>query len=217
MEVGFCAVPVPERLDTSSVLQLEDSLERALADHTGRVVVLRGRPGTFCEGMSLEPTEGGERARELHAGLEAFARCLHLLRTSSKPTMAVVEGIALGGGMGVAAACDFVLATEDATFGLPEALWGLTPAIVRPALLSRMRPQTLRLLALTAWARPAVELYRLGLVDQVVPAAALEGAVRSAVRAFARARTSAVVALRRLEESAPSEGGGWRVAPGRRR
>jgi enoyl-CoA hydratase/carnithine racemase len=116
---------------------------------------------------------------------------------SPRPTLAVVDGPAIGGGLGLAAACDFVLATERASFGLPEALYGLAPAIIRPALLTRLSTQQLNVLFFTGHARPADVAADLGLVDRVVPLERLATARREIVRQLHRARTESVMASRR--------------------
>jgi enoyl-CoA hydratase/carnithine racemase len=107
----------------------------------------------------------------------------------------VVDGPAQGGGVGVAAAADFVLASERSSFALPEVLFGLIPAMVLPVLLERIRPQLARRWALTAESQGPSEALAAGLVDRVVPSAELERAERRVVRELSRARPAAVRAL----------------------
>ncbi|MBV9582408.1 MAG: enoyl-CoA hydratase/isomerase family protein, partial [Chloroflexi bacterium] len=114
---------VPEALDAGRLDALTRAVQEAMLDDGIRVIVLLGKTdGVFCLGMDFGMVAEGERAV---GGATAMARCLHTLRASPKPTVALVDGQALGGGLGLAAACDYVLATERATFGLPELLVGL--------------------------------------------------------------------------------------------
>ena len=111
-------------------------------------------------------------------------------------------------GSALLAACDFVLATDRARFGLPEALYGLAPAVIRPALLTRPTPQNLNMLLFTCHARGAEEAKALGLVDRVVaPGGELQRkAGRTSLRQFRRARSQTVVAARRWNAAGDRRG-----------
>jgi enoyl-CoA hydratase/carnithine racemase len=91
------------------------------------------------------------------------------LLTAPRPTLAVIDGPALGAGLGLAAACDVVVASERSTFGLPEALYGLAPAIIRPALMTRLTIQQLNMLLFTCHSRSAQEARALGLTASIRP------------------------------------------------
>ena len=189
-------IRVPESLDAARAHRLADAVE-ASGDP---VIVLVGGPETFCRGMDLAALVADEDA--IRTGVEAFARAVRAIRTSGRPVIAVVEGAALGGGVGIAAAADMVLATSHATFGLPEAVFGLVPGVVMPILLERMLPQKARWLALTGHARSAAEALGLGLVDAIVAEDRLEVAVRHAIRQLSRAGSSAVGSLKRSFDDA---------------
>jgi len=80
-----------------------------------------------------------------------------MMHQAPKPLLAAVDGRSIGGGMGLACACDWVVATERATFALPELLWGLMPAIIWPVLTDRMAPHVVRHWTLCAHSRSALE------------------------------------------------------------
>ncbi|MEO8551680.1 MAG: enoyl-CoA hydratase-related protein [Kofleriaceae bacterium] len=184
-----------ERLDEACVRSLARGLEVAIAERAD-AIVLEGSPGQFCLGMDFttmaEPDESMRRTRLL-----GFAAVIRGLLAIPIPTLAVVVGPALGGGLGLAAACDYVLATDRARFGLPEALYGLAPAIIRPALLGRLTPQRLRMLVVTCGSRTATEGLALGLADELVGLDALAAARMRALRQLRRANPATVAALRR--------------------
>ena len=182
--------PLGEQAVESALFALE-----AAADSDARVFVLEGCAGHFCSGMDLSAVEATA------ARLQRFAALLGALVRSPRPTIAAVDGAALGGGLGIAAACDFVLATDRSSFGLPEALYGLSPAIIRPVLLGRLTPQRLRLLVLSCRSRTADEAAALGLVDRVVPGGSFAAARRAAIRELGRASTDGVRACRRWDEA----------------
>jgi len=154
-----------------------DRLVESLASDTGaRLVVLEGGAGVFCEGGALDDAEEARPRR--------FAALLAALERDRRPVVALVDGPALGAGAGLAAAADVVIATPRATFGLPETLLGLIPAMVFPALARRIGIPRARRLALGAEPLTADEAFRVGLVDDVSgdPEAALARHARRLAR-----------------------------------
>ena len=123
--------------------------------------------------------------------MHAFVQALLAVRCGA-PAVAYVDGEARGGGVGLAAACDLVLATPRATFALPEALFGLVPGAIRPILEERMAPQKVRRLALLAGSIGAEEALALGLVDRIV---ADESEAAGPMRALARAERGAALQI----------------------
>ena len=177
-------VLVPERLDASTVRSLDAALQGGI--ESGEPVALRGGD-PFCSGLALDSVDAG-------ADLRGFARLLHRLRTAPVPSVALVEGSCLAGGLGLAAACDVVLATRRARFGLSEALLGLVPATIWPLLQERVAPQRLRLLALRGSSLDAHAALGLGLVDRIVEEP--ERALRQELRALRRAAPRSVAWLK---------------------
>src|SRR5919106_1480067 len=140
-------IEVPPALDARSTEGLAAGIERAAAEPLG-VIVLAGGDGTFCRGIDfmalLAAEDAGALEDECARSVEAFVHCVWLLRSCGRPVVAAVDGETLGGGVGLVAACDLVVATERSTFGMPEMLFGLIPAITLPVLLERMTPQKAR-------------------------------------------------------------------------
>jgi enoyl-CoA hydratase/carnithine racemase len=172
-------IAVPPALDAASVA----ALRAALAGDAG--IVLRGTADAFCRGLGAEP--GLETLRHM-------AGCLLDVRLRRSPVVALVEGEALGGGLGLAAAADVVIAGPHARFGVPEALFGLLPAIIRPLLEERVLPQPLRRLILTGETIDAEEARRLGLADVVAPD--VEAQLARTLRSLGRAEPGAVARWR---------------------
>ncbi|MEA3209663.1 MAG: methylglutaconyl-CoA hydratase [Chthoniobacter sp.] len=182
---GVERITLPVVLNRASVRELAADLQR-VSSGSAPVVVIEGRDGTFCRGLDLA-MPGSADAR---TGIASLVECLHMLRQLAKPTIALVDGVAIGGGVGLAAACDLVIASERATFGLPELLYGFVPAIVLPFLLERLSPQKLRLAGLSARTFSAAEAVACGLADVLPSDPPAE--LRAAVRRFSRAQPSAV-------------------------
>jgi enoyl-CoA hydratase/carnithine racemase len=176
-------VIIGERLDTACVRALLAAVAGARD-----VLVIEGEPGRFCLGMDFAGDHG-------HASLTGFAGMLRALLLCPVPTLAIIDGPALGGGLGIAAACDVVLASERSCFGLPEALYGLAPAIIRPALLRRLSPAALGMMVATCASRDVHEAHRLGLVDEIGTDP------RPILRNLRRARHETIAALRRWDDA----------------
>ena len=195
LKMGPSVITLPERLDPASVEAMRVQLA-ASAD--APAIILEGIPGRFCLGMDFVETAapGMAGSGKLRQSLEYFASFLGELLSAPRPTLAVIDGAALGGGLGLAAACDFVLASERSTFSLPEALYGLAPAIIRPALMTRLNIQKLNMLLFTCHSRNAKEAEVIGLVDRVVPIDQLEKTKRDITRQFRRARNETVITAR---------------------
>lgn len=183
-------------IDPAGVAALERILEAAEASPACRVLVLEGEAGRFCLGMDIGEVASNP-SLDLNTEVHRFAACLRLLRTSSKLVITVIDGAAVAGGLGLAAAGDVAIATARSTFGLPELVLGLLPAVVLPVLLERMPPQKVRLVALSSGV-DANEALGLGLIDRVVgDEAALERAVRGVIKQALRCNPAAVNGLKR--------------------
>lgn len=161
-----------------------------------RVLVLEGEGADFCAGLDLDDVDADEDAA---AGVRELAAWLRELDRAPFVVVAVVRGRALGGGLGLAAVADVVLADESASFGLPEALVGLIPAVVFPYVARRVGVARARALALTARPLGAAEALRVGLVDEL--ASDLDASLRRLRARLERADASALAAIKSLVSS----------------
>lgn len=160
-EAGHVAIGGP------GVAQLEDLLQRAEADAGCRAVVITSDGGAeFCRGMDLEALARGGEPNQRAESIARFARVLGLLRGLRAATVCVVDGAASGGGVGLAAACDLVLAGPGASFILPELYFGLVPAVILPVIGERIGLARARWLALTGERLDVDAAVRLGLADE---------------------------------------------------
>jgi methylglutaconyl-CoA hydratase len=149
-----------------------------------RVAVLAGAGKVFCAGADLDwmskmvaysHDENVRDARALTTMLEA-------LDTLPIPLVGRVQGAALGGGAGLAAVCDIVVAADDAVFGFTEAKLGILPAAISPYAIAKIGRSAARELFLTAARFSADRARQIGLVHAVVPAADLDTTIDACVR-----------------------------------
>ena len=157
--------------------ELVGQLRRALVDlpesrHL-KLVTLAGAGADFSFGASVPEHAPEHIARVLPDFHEVIDELMHL----PMPTAAIVRGRCLGGGFELALACDFILASDDATFGLPEIALGVFPPVGSVLLPKRVGAAAATSAVLTGASRSAREWQQLGLVELVAPAASLRAAV----------------------------------------
>jgi cyclohexa-1,5-dienecarbonyl-CoA hydratase len=162
-------------LDIATLRELHAALDSALNDPEVRVVEFSGAgEKAFSAGTEIRdhvPECAPEMLREFHALVRAVI-------ASHYPTVAVVRGHCLGGGMELALACDFILASSSARFGQPEIKVGAFPPVAA-ILLPKMIPEKRALeMILTGEPVTAEEAFRLGLVNRVASEAALDDEVQ---------------------------------------
>ena len=169
---------------------LIDAIDRgvqALAADAGvRVVVLAGRGRSFSAGADLDWMR---RAADYTPGrnrdeAEALARMLRNLAELPRPTIARVHGAAIGGGLGLVAACDIAIAGEQAVFATSEVKFGLVPATIGPYVLRAIGPRQAARYFLTAEQITPGRAREIGLVHDVVAGDALDAAVEAMAQAL---------------------------------
>lgn len=162
-------------LSDAMVQVLGEALAEAAQIEGLRAVVLRGAGGHFCAGgdfsgfkrLIAEPRpEAGPDP--IAVANRRFGALLEQLAACPVPTIAIVEGAALGGGVGLAAACNVVLASDTASFGMPEVTLGLPPAQIAPFVADRIGAGPALRLLLTGRRISAAEAMALGLSDEML-------------------------------------------------
>jgi len=189
----------PERhnpLSTAAMAEFAASIDRAAADAAVRVIVVTGAGDKAF-------SAGGDLAGDFvddpmgrHSDRAALADAFRALRKAGKPTIARINGHALGGGFGVAVGCDIGIAVDSATLGMPEIDVGLWPMMVI-AVVQRAMPHKAALeLMMTGRRLSADEAMSLGLVSRVVASAALDAVVDETVDTLS-SKSSAVLQMGR--------------------
>ncbi len=165
----FNRVSHKNSIDTGFLVEFGRVLDE-VEQEPANVVTMSGRGEYFSSGMDFtEVVAAGVHGagKEVEESCARYFRILQRLASMPKIVVALVDGKALAGGIGLVAASDFVVATPSASFALPELFWGLIPAMVMPFLIRRMgyhRAYKLALMSLTAGADKALDI---GLVDEV--------------------------------------------------
>jgi len=187
-------------LNEELLAAIETALEVLEKDATVRVLVLAGRGPAFCAGGDLARMEKAARMTKARSRREAarFAKLLYRLRGYPKPIVARVHGPAVAGGMGLAAACDLVVAAQEAEFALPETRIGLVPAMISPYLVRAMGAAQARRFMLTGERIAAAEAKRIGFAHECVPLAELDATVEWLSARLAQAGPAALASTKKL-------------------
>ncbi len=156
---------------------LREALQRAQDDSAVLVLLIRGAGKDFCAGMDLsEVLRSGDDEATALASARRLGELYIAMHRHPKPIVAAVQGRALGGGAGIATACDLIVANESAQFGYPEVKLGFVPAIVATMLRRAVNERQAMELALTGEPLNAPRAYAIGLINRVFPDAEFDAA-----------------------------------------
>lgn len=170
VQVTMARATVFNAFDELMIEELHDAFKKLGADNRVRAVVLAGEGRHFSAGADLQWMQRASKA-SLEWNLEdarRFASMLACIESLAKPTVARVQGAALGGGFGLACACDIALAADNASFSVSEAKFGILPAVIGPYVINAVGKRQAKRLALTATRIAADEALALGVVQRVV-------------------------------------------------
>jgi methylglutaconyl-CoA hydratase len=165
-----------------------------------RVVVIAGAGKMFCAGADVTWMSKalGYTEEENIRDATAMSRMFAALDELPLPVIGRIQGAALGGGAGLAAICDVVVADEGAVFGFTEVKLGILPAVISPFALAKIGRSAARELFLTGARFSAARAKEIGLVHAVVPAAELDAAVDRYVQEFLTGGPEAIAAAKEL-------------------
>ncbi len=182
-QVTMARPAVFNAFDEAMIGELDAAFAQLEADPAVRVIVLAGDGKHFSAGADLQWMQrASEASLEWNvADARRFAGMLARIERCPKPTVARVQGAALGGGVGLTCVCDIAIAADNASFSVSEAKFGILPSVIGPYVTNAVGQRQARRLALTTERVGAAEALSMGLVTRVVAADALDAAVDEAV------------------------------------
>lgn len=162
--------------DDRLLRQLQEQLDRAEARSDIRVIVIKAQGPHFSAGADLNWMKKMAQYSEDEnlADAKILANVMYSIHQSSKPTIAMVQGAAIGGGAGLVAACDIAIASEQAFFAFTEVKLGLIPAVISPFVIQAIGPRAANWLFMSAEKIDAKQALDLQLIQYCVPASQLE-------------------------------------------
>lgn len=159
-----------------------------------RVVVIRGNGKHFQAGADLNWLRS-VASQDERANLETSRRTANVVRGLNefpKPTIALIHGACIGGGTGVAAACDVAIASKDATFAISEARWGLFASVIFPQLNAAIGERNVRRYAITCERFGADKALQMGLIHEICETGALDEAAKPIIESILLAAPKSV-------------------------
>jgi methylglutaconyl-CoA hydratase len=199
-QVSMARPAVFNAFDEAMVGELDAAFAQLANDPAVRVIVLAGVGKHFSAGADLQWMQRASTATLEWNVLDArrFAAMLARIAGTPKPTVARIQGAALGGGVGLACACDIAVAASNASFAVSEARFGILPAVIGPYVTNAVGKRQAQRLALTAERIGAAEALAMGLVQKVVADDELDAAVDSTVAALLAGGPQAQVEIKTL-------------------
>ncbi|MFT5506079.1 MAG: methylglutaconyl-CoA hydratase [Gammaproteobacteria bacterium] len=169
--------------DEVMIGELGSAFDQLMADNDVRIIVLAGDGKHFSAGADLKWMQrASEESREWNLiDARRFAKMLAKIDQCAKPTIARVQGAALGGGTGLVCACDIAIGADNASFAVSEAKFGIVPAVISPYLINAIGKRHARHLALTTSRINASEARALGLLHKVTSLDELDNLVNSTI------------------------------------
>ena len=178
--------------------ELRLALSALLDDPECRVVVLEGEGKSFCAGADIEEMKAsGSKSFDANlADAERLAELFHALDTFPRPVIGRVHGHCLGGGVGLVACCDAIVAAEETAFAFSETRLGIVPAVISPYALRRIGATHARRYFLSGERFTAVEARRIGLVSEVCALDQLDAVVVRLVEEMLAAGPEAIARVK---------------------
>jgi methylglutaconyl-CoA hydratase len=183
-QVTMARAAVFNAFDETMIAELDFAFATLVEQADVRVIVLAGDGKHFSAGADLQWMQRASQA-SLEWNLQdarKFAAMLARIESCPKPTVARVQGAALGGGVGLACACDIAVAADNASFSVSEARFGILPAVIGPYVTNAVGKRHAKRLALTTTRISAGDALAIGLVQQVAPLADLDAAIDATVK-----------------------------------
>ena len=187
-------------LNPHMIMELISAFQTAIDDPEVRMIQLCGDGKIFCAGadMNWMKSMADFSFDENVADATRLAALFEIIDGCPKPTLAVIQGGAYGGGVGLVAACDIAIATENSLFCLSEVRMGIIPAVISPYLLQAIGERQTRRLTLTGERFDVQEAKSIGLVHYVVPESELESSVLSVTENILKGSPQAQSAAKKL-------------------
>ena len=197
-EVLILSLNRPEKRNALNVKLLEELIQKIDSlESKVRVVILKGEGSIFCAGIDLKEAMNEATANPLILQLSTLYKLLYTLPVV---TIAAVQGAAMAGGAGLAAACDITVAAEEAHFGFPEVKRGLVAALVLTLLRRQLSERAIRELLLIGESIDATKALYIGLVNHKVPLEILSEESMRIAKLALKASPEAIVETKKFIE-----------------
>lgn len=200
LQITMARPEVFNAFDETMIGELGEAFAHANSRADIRVIVLASEGKHFSAGADMKwMTRASQASIEWNLNdARRFTEVLYSIDVSNKPVIARIQGAALGGGMGLACVCDIVIASEQASFAVSEAKFGILPAVIGPYVINAIGKRHARKLALTTERISATQALSIDLVHEVVKSEELDMAVDRSASALLASSPNAIIEIKRL-------------------
>jgi enoyl-CoA hydratase/carnithine racemase len=195
----FQEINIPSLLNPESIGDLKKQLSEKSTNT--RFLILKGNGSVFCDGLDLRWVANND-PNGFKKEINDYGEFLKQLQIGNCITIAVVEGSVSGGGMGIVCSCDYVIATTQSTFSLPEGLLGLIPGMILPSLLNRLSPQVIKKMVFSGQKYSSAVAREFGIADEVINDQEAETALTKAMNTMRSCKKESVADLKALLSNA---------------
>jgi methylglutaconyl-CoA hydratase len=187
---------------------LTKKFEELSADDSIRLITITGKGKSFCAGADLNWMKRMKDYSddENYRDSVAMAKMFETMNACSHPLVAIVNGAALGGGVGLISVCDYVLACQSSKFGLTEVALGLLPAVISPFVIAKIGESNARAYFLSGERFDGTKAQELGLVHRICPLDDLESQKDKVIERFLRAAPQAAKEAKVLVKNVVAKG-----------
>lgn len=198
---------VRNAFDERMISEIHHAIEGFTGDNDVRAIVVTGEGSAFSAGADISWMRrmGQAGFEENYQDALCLARMLDAIALCPKPTIARVNGPAIGGGTGLVAACDIAIADENAFFSFSEVKIGLVPACIGPYVIRKVGQGKARELFITGRRISASQASDINLVNNVVPEGKLDEEVQALLKQLLSSGPSAIAAAKRLVDNTPGQ------------
>lgn len=200
--IEFNRPEIHNAFNDEMIAEVTDALEIANSDDELGLIVLKALGKSFCAGADLNWMKSmiDYSFEENVQDSVKLANMFKAIDQSKLPTLAICQGHALGGGVGVIASCDYVLSADHAKFGLTEVRLGLIPAVISPFVINKIGVSRARAYFMSGSRFSAKTAFDMGLVHEVVASAEVENRSRELINEFLSAAPKAAIIAKDLIE-----------------
>ncbi len=190
VKLEISRITLPKYLNEEALQELRKQMD-SIENSQPKIVVVEGTSSYFCHGLDFAWLTD-HKSQKIQALAEEFVHFLNFLHRSPFISVAAVNGSTIGGGVGIAAACDLVISTHESYFQLTEGLFGLIPGAIFSFLIDKLTIQTIKRMIFTAEPLPATDAFRIGFVDEVIAEVDMDSSINKWVKKVGRCHPQSV-------------------------
>jgi len=189
-------IHIPSVLNPQTIQKFQEQLDAIKSKRT-RFIILRGSNDIFCNGLDFKWISQID-STFFPDQITSFYKIMDYLHTCPYITIAAVEGEVAGGGIGIASACDFIVASRNSKFSLPEGTLGLIPGVIMPFLLNKLSAKEIKKMVFTGRKFDSLQMQNIDFVDEVVDANAVHSKLIELIKSMSSCKQQSIAEMKQV-------------------